>query len=233
MSAWGLNRETRKDDPPPMTVAWLLNQQQFVNVPVSTGKTGYIDVMTRFPAMISWCDREPEGGQDFTVSQAIASVAELEAALDCFERDGRRVGFSLLAELDDCHGNRFHVGYDGRHERGFLAFSPKHLLADEAGRYQFLPIRWSIANRETAALLPPFYAHPIRRERVDFFIWPGYNPTSVMPPYCAPMPLIRQAIGQYLSIGEFSDCIGWGERADWTLKETRHAEPDAPADGGA
>ena len=162
----------------------------------------------RFPANITCCDREPEASQDFTVSKIIDSAKELEAALDQFERDGRRVRFPLLAELDDCRGNRFNVGYDGCQERGFLAYAPKHLLTDEAGRYQFLPIRWSIANRETAAMLPPFYAHPIRRERVDFFIWLGYDPTSVMPPYCPPMPLVRQAIGQYLATGEFSGCIG-------------------------
>jgi hypothetical protein len=186
----------------------------------------------RFPAKISWCDREPENWQDFTVSQAIASAEELEAALDHFERDGRRLRFPLLAELDDCHGNRFNVGYDGRQERAFLVFSPKHLLTDEAGRYQFLPLRWSIANRESAATLPPIYAHPIRRERVDFHIWPGYDPTSVMPPYCVPMPLVRQAIGQYLATGEFSNCIGWGERADWTLGITPQAELGAAPDGG-
>jgi hypothetical protein len=184
----------------------------------------------RFPAMISWCDRKPESWQDFTVSRAIASAKELESALDQFERDGRRLRFPLLAELDDCHGNRFDVGFYWRQERGFLAYSPKHLLTDEAGRYQFFPLRWSIADRDAAATLPPFYAHPIRRERVDFFIWPGYDPTSVMPPYCAPMPLIRQAIGQYLATGEFSDCIGWGECADWTLGKTRQAESGAAPD---
>jgi hypothetical protein len=131
-----------------------------------------------------------------------------------FEHDGRRLRFPLLAELDDCHGNRFKVGYYWRQELGFLSYSPKHLLTDEASRYQFSPIRWSIANRELAAALPPINAHPIRRERVDFLIWPGFYPTSVMPPYCVPMPLVRQAIAQYLATGEFSNCIGWGERAE-------------------
>ncbi|MCY2966669.1 MAG: hypothetical protein NT069_24080 [Planctomycetota bacterium] len=174
----------------------------------------------RFPATITWCDREPESWQDFTISRAIDCARELESALDQFERDVRRVQFPLLAELDDCDGNRFQIGYDGHQERGFLAYAPKHLLTDEAGRDQFLPIRWSIANSETAATLPPYYAQPIRRERVDFFIWEGYDPISVMPPYCPPMPLVRQAIGQYLATGEFSDCIGWGERPDWTLHKT-------------
>jgi hypothetical protein len=71
--------------------------------------------------------------------------SELEAALDLFERDGRRLQFPLLAELDDCHGNRFDVGFYWRQEWGFLAYSPKHLLTDEAGRYQFLPLRWRLA----------------------------------------------------------------------------------------
>jgi hypothetical protein len=184
----------------------------------------------RFPATITWCDRPPEGAQDFTVSHVIDSAKNLEAALNQFERDGRRIQFPLLAELDDRYGNRFEVGYDGRHERGFLAYAPKHLLTDEAGRYQFLPIRWSIGNRETAAALPPYYACPIRRDRIDFFIWLGYAPTSVMPPYCPPMPLVRQAIGQYLTTGEFSGCIAWGERLDWTQGEPQQAKPSPSPD---
>ncbi|MCY2966672.1 MAG: hypothetical protein NT069_24095 [Planctomycetota bacterium] len=97
----------------------------------------------RFPATITWCDREPECWQDFTISRAIDCARVLESALDQFERDVRRVQFPLLAELDDCDGNRFQIGFDGRQERGFLAYALKLLLTDEAGRYQFLPIRWS------------------------------------------------------------------------------------------
>jgi hypothetical protein len=107
-------------------------------------------------------------------------------------------------------------GYFDHRDCAFISFQPKHLLANEKGHYQYVPLKWSVADSVEASASPPI-GHRRGRERIDFFVWLGFDPYEIMPSYCVPMSMVRQAIREYLATGVFSKCIGWGERADWTI----------------
>ena len=174
------------------------------------------DLRMRYPATVTWCDTEPESWQDYTVCHTIRGAEELKTALDRFEQDVRNLKFALIGEIHDREGHELKFGLHAFQDRAFISFQPKHLLENEKGHYQYIPLRWSLADSAAAATFPPI-GHLKGRERIDFLIWPGYDPYEIMPPYCVPMILVRQAIREYLATGEFSTCIGWGERADWSI----------------
>ncbi len=169
----------------------------------------------RYPAEVTWFDREPEGGEDHTARWIVLAPDELESALDRFEQDMRRLGFALAGEIFDREGHCLTFGFSAFEELGFVAFQPGHLLNNERGHYQYAPLKWSVSNPADAATLPAI-GNLRGRDRIDFMIWPGYDPYEVSPEYCVPIPLVKQAILEYSTMGEFSRCIAWGERADWT-----------------
>jgi Immunity protein Imm1 len=172
----------------------------------------------QLPAKVCWCDAEPESHEDYTVCHTAHSVEELDAALDRFEQDMRRLNFSLQGEIYDCEGDYLTFGFTDYQDMGFVAYQPKHLLHNDNGHFQRIPLKWSVASAAEAATLPPIgNRFEPRSDRIDFLIWPGYDPFEVKPQYCVPIALARQAIREYLTTGEFTKTIAWGERPDWTI----------------
>ena len=170
----------------------------------------------RYPATVTWCDTNPESWQDYTVCHTVQCGEELDPILDRFEQDVRRLKFALIGNIHDRDGHELTFGCFDHRDCAFISFQPKHLLANEKGHYQYAPLKWSVADSGEASALPPI-GHRGGRERIDFFVWLGFDPYEIMPSYCVPMSMVRQAIREYLATGVFSKCIGWGERADWMI----------------
>ena len=170
----------------------------------------------RYPATVCWFDSDHESWQNYTVCETVLGPEEVDAALDRFDRDMQRVGFPLMGDIHDIEGHQFTFGFTSRQELGFITFQPSHLLNNDRGHYQFIPLKWSVASSADATSLPPIL-YDKGQKWVSYRYWNEYDPYNVAIEYCVPIPLVRQAIREYLATGTFSACIAWGERADWTL----------------
>jgi hypothetical protein len=152
----------------------------------------------QYPAKISWFDRPPEVWEDHTVSLWVSEPQELDAALDRFDRDMRRLQFSLAGRIIDREGRHVAFGFSEHQELGYASFR----LQDDS----MCPwLIWSLRDTANTANVQQLTG----RDRIDFHYWPGLDPWEVRLANCVPITALRRAIHFYLASGTF-DCIAWG-----------------------
>ena len=169
----------------------------------------------RYPAIISWCDREPVDVQEEdngTVRVVVHNDAECLAALDRMERDMRETTHFLDGEIVDKNGNTLYFGMSDWKDQGHLGYQPRHLKFNDKGHFNGRPTRWAVS--ESAVLPQRGWGQPRDDTWIAFYRWKASYPNDMSEDHCIPLTALRQAICEYLTTGGFSKSITWAEYVD-------------------